>query len=135
MPSPLVLRYYQSAGVNDLRRAYADGFRALLYCLPTGGGKTVIIAVIVVEAVKRGNRVLIVVHRRELLRQASAKLTAAGVDHGFIAAGGPSDPAAAVHIGSIQTLVRRLDRIGQYDIIIIDEAHHAVAGTWRKLID
>src|SRR5690348_18032722 len=100
---PFVLRKYQSDGVCDLRRAYAAGHRALLYCLPTAGGKTVVIAVIVVEAVKRGKRVLIVVHRRELLRQTSAKLTAAGVSHGFIAAGEPFDPSIGVHVGSVQT--------------------------------
>jgi len=52
--------------------------------LPTGGGKTVIAAAIIQTAIERGQRVLFVVHRRELVLQASEKLLANGVDHGIL---------------------------------------------------
>jgi superfamily II DNA or RNA helicase len=97
-------------------------------------GKTVIFSAITAGAVERGRRVLILVHRRELIRQASAKLTQAGVSHGIIAAGfEPSDHP--VQVASVQTLARRLERQHwQPDLIVIDEAHHAIAGTWSNVI-
>jgi superfamily II DNA or RNA helicase len=68
------------------------------------------------------------------LRQASNKLSAIGVNHGIIA---PSHSMTGdlVQVASIQTTVRRLDRINEPSLIIIDEAHHSVAGNYRKLVD
>jgi superfamily II DNA or RNA helicase len=128
------LRPYQQQAVNDLRMAYRSGARAPLLVLSTGAGKTVIFAAITQTAAARGRRVLILVHRRELIHQASAKLTQAGVTHGIIAAGfEPSDHP--VQVASVQTLARRLHRIvAQPDLIVIDEAHHATANTWGKAL-
>jgi superfamily II DNA or RNA helicase len=98
-------------------------------------GKTVCFAAITQSAAARGNRVLILVHRRELIRQASQKLSQADVPHGVIAAGDP-EADYPVQVASVQTLARRLDRLSwRPDLIVIDEAHHAVAGTWRKILD
>jgi DNA repair protein RadD len=128
------LRPYQQQAISDLRMAYRNGSTAPLLVAPTGMGKTVVFAAITQAAAARGRQVLILVHRRELIHQASAKLAAIGVDHGVIAAG--ITPAnASVQVASVQTLIRRLDRAAAPDLIIIDEAHHAVAGSWCKVID
>ena len=131
----LTLRDYQSRAIHDLRLAYRSGARAPLLVAATGCGKTVIFSAITAGAVERGRRVLILVHRRELIRQASAKLTHAGVTHGVIAAGfEPSDHP--VQVASVQTLARRLERQAwQPDLIVIDEAHHSVAGTWGSVLN
>ena len=114
--------------------AYRSGAQAPLLVLSTGAGKTVVFAAITQAAAARGRRVLILVHRRELIHQASAKLTQAGVTHGIIAAGfQPSDHP--VQVASVQTLIRRIQHAAQPDLIVIDEAHHGVAGSWRKVID
>ena len=128
------LRPYQQQAITDLRLTYRGGAKAPLLVGATGMGKTVIFSAITAGAVARGRRVLILVHRRELIRQASAKLTQAGVSHGIIAAGfDPSDQP--VQVASVQTLARRLDRQHwQPDLIVIDEAHHAIAGTWTNVI-
>ena len=128
------LRPYQQQAISDLRLAYRGGARAPLLVGATGMGKTVIFSAITAGAVERGRRVLILVHRRELIRQASAKLTQAGVNHGIIAAGfDPSDHP--VQVASVQTLARRLEhQHWQPDLIVIDEAHHAIAGTWTNVI-
>ena len=97
------LRQYQHQAIADLRNAYRSGSRAPLLCLPTGGGKTVIFTAIAQSAAARGRNVLILVHRRELLRQASAKLTAVGLPHSQIAAGLPIT-ADQVQVASVQTL-------------------------------
>ena len=129
------LRDYQQQAISDLRSAMQQGARAPLLCLPTGGGKTVILATIAAQAAARGRHVLILVHRRELIHQTSSKLAWVGLDHGIIAAGIPSSDHA-VQIASVQTLARRLSRLNwQPTLIIIDEAHHATAGQWARILD
>jgi DNA repair protein RadD len=129
------LRDYQQQAISDLRSAMQQGARAPLLCLPTGGGKTVILATIATQAAARGRHVLILVHRRELIHQTSSKLAWVGIEHGIIAAGiPPSDHT--VQIASVQTLARRLSRLDwQPTLIIIDEAHHATAGQWARILE
>jgi superfamily II DNA or RNA helicase len=130
----LNLRPYQQKGVEELRARFRAGDRNVLYQLPTGGGKTVVFSYITEGASKRGNRVLILVHRQELIRQTSASLQEIGVDHGIIAPGfTPSFDD--VQVASVQTLVRRLDRIHPPNLIISDECHHAGAASWSKIFN
>jgi superfamily II DNA or RNA helicase len=128
------LRPYQERGVDALRHSYRAGKRAPLYTLPTGGGKTLVFSYITRNAVNHGSRVLILVHRAELLRQASNTLRTWGVNHGLIAARMPMT-GQMVQVASVHTVVRRLARIAPPDLIIVDEAHHTVAGTWQKVIE
>ena len=95
---------------------------------------TVIFSFITQQAAARGNRVWILVHRRELLRQSSDSLDFLGVEHGLIAPG-KSPTGDMVHVASVQTLVRRLGKVAPPDLIIIDEAHHASAASWKKVIE
>jgi superfamily II DNA or RNA helicase len=130
----LQLRPYQQQAIADLRAAFRDGARAPLLVGPTGMGKTVIIAAVLQGVAARGRSAIVLVHRRELIAQTSAKLSLADVPHGIIAAGVPATNAP-IQIASVQTLARRLDRIAaQPDLIVIDEAHHATAGTWGKAL-
>jgi len=97
-------------------------------------GKTVVFSAITHGAVERGRRVLILVHRRELITQASSKLAGAGVPHGIIAAGFPASDQP-VQVASVQSLARRLSSITwSPDLVVLDEAHHAVAGTWSSVL-
>jgi superfamily II DNA or RNA helicase len=129
------LRQYQQQAIDDTRAAIRNGARAPLLVLPTGGGKTVIFATIAATAAAKGNRVLILVHRRELIHQASSKLAWVGLEHGIIAAGLPTTDAP-VQIASVQTLARRLAHMTwQPGLIIIDEAHHATAGQWDRILN
>ena len=129
------LRSYQEQAIEDLRHAYRAGSRAPLLAAPTGMGKTVILATIAAQAAAKGRRVLILVHRRELIHQTASKLAWAGLDHGIIAAGHPASDHA-VQVASVQTLARRLSRMTwQPSLVIIDEAHHAAAGSWRQILE
>ena len=132
------LRPYQQTAVDELRTAYRRGFRRPLLALPTGGGKTYIFSYIAAGAAARGGRVLILVHRRELLDQASLSLASIGVDHGCIAPGHAWRPRLAVQVASVQTVVRRLDVLAQAGwaptLIVVDECHHATAGQWARIL-
>jgi len=132
----LTLRDYQDSAVDEVRSAYARGHRAPLLTLPTGGGKTVIFSYIAEKAGAKGKRVLILVHRRELLRQTSRTLDDFGVHHGMVAAGMTTFVGHHVQIASVQTLVRRLDRLRWVpDLIVVDECHHATGKTtWGKVL-
>ena len=132
------LRPYQQQAIADLRDAYRAGAKRPLLVLPTGGGKTVIFSDVAQSAVQRGGRVIVLVHRQELLTQSSRALSRLGVPHGCIAPGYPWQPRAPVQVASVQTLVRRIERIEaagwRPSLIVVDEAHHAVAGSWATVL-
>lgn len=132
-----MLREYQTRAITSLRATYASGRRAPCLVLPTGAGKTVIAAEIIRSAVARGNRVLFLVHRAELLSQSVNKLESAGItDLRIIQAGADlGSPIAPVAVASIPTLTRWTDRQPEAGLVIVDECHHVVAKTWRKLAD
>jgi len=130
------LRPFQAAAVAEIRGALMDGHRAVLFVLPTGGGKTFTFVHIAEQAAIKGNRVAILVHRQELVDQASRSLHAIGCNHGIIAAGYRQDLRQGVQVASVQTLARRLHQLPPdfFQLLIVDEAHHAVAGTWAKVL-
>ena len=129
------LRKYQTDTISKTADSFRQRKIAPLIVLPTGAGKTVIFSEIAKRAVQKNNNVLILVHRRELIKQASKKLADIQVPHGIIAAGfKPS--SHPIQVASVQTIVRRLHKINYIPaLIIIDEAHHSVAGSWKKILD
>jgi len=128
------LRDYQNSAISNVRKSFQAKYRSVLLTLPTGAGKTVIFSEITRLAGLKGANVLILVHRKELVDQAGDKLTKAGVKYGIIAAG-RKESKSNVQVASVQTLINRLNNSNQFDLIIIDEAHHAVANSWRKIFD
>jgi DNA repair protein RadD len=129
------LRDYQQNTIEGIRSEYKSGAKRVLAVLPTGAGKTVVFSHVTATTVSRGKRVLILVHRIELLRQTSNKLTDFGVSHGLINPKYSPKYYESVQVASVQTLINRLDRIQEPDLIIIDEAHHAVAGSWKTVLE
>lgn len=133
----ITLRPYQESAVIGVRESFRAGNCAPLLVVPTGGGKTVIFCYVAGQTVAKIKRVWILVHRIELLRQTSKALRRAGVGHGLINAKYTPDRTAAVQVASVQTLVKRLENYADAppDLIVIDEAHHATAGTWKQIIE
>lgn len=128
----MILRDYQTKAVEDIRESYRTRHRAPLLVAPTGSGKTVIFSYIASNA--RG-RVMILVHRQELIDQVSTTLGEFNVPHSFIAPGYPANPYAKVQVASVFSLLRRLSRPAP-DLIVIDEAHHAIPNSsWGKVFD
>lgn len=128
------LRPYQQQLITDIRLQYQLGHKSVLAVLPTGGGKTVCFSYIAEQAAKKGNRVCVLVHRQELLDQASRAMP---MPHGRISAGRGMDLGRTVQVASVQTLARRLHLLPRdfFQLLIVDEAHHTTAGTWAKVIE
>ena len=130
------LRPYQHQLLEDIRAAMRQGHRRVLAVMPTGSGKGTTIAAMVASAAARGHRVLILAHRAELVADLSQRIHGFGINHGVIASGYREDLRQPVQVGSVQTVVRRLDRIPAPSMVIQDEAHHLVAGNmWGKVLE
>lgn len=132
------LRDYQEEALMQLRGRMAAGLRRILLVAPTGSGKTVMAAEMIRGAVNRGNPVLFLAHRKELIEQTSAKLRAFGVAHGIIKSGYQAHPWQQVQVASVQTLDARHLKKGRplpaARLIVVDEAHRTMGDTYMDII-
>lgn len=129
------LRDYQQRGIADIRNSFLAGNRRTCYVLPTGGGKTHTFAWLSTRSAENKKKVCILVHREELIDQVSAALSLHGCKHGIVKSGRDANPNASVQVASVFTLARRLHQYPEFNLIIIDECHHAPAGSWAKVCD
>lgn len=131
----MILRDYQDLGLTKIRQSFIQGFRRVILVAPTGAGKTVIAGEVIAGASAKQKKVMFLAGGKELVDQCSAKVDELGIDHGIIqGTHWRQNYALPVQVGSIQTVVNR-QGIQDPDIIIVDECHHAVAGSWQKCID
>ena len=121
----ITLRDYQQECVNIINNLDSGSY---LIAVATGLGKTVIFS-----HIQRRGRMLILSHREELVRQPKKYFDCS---YGVEQSDNRSDGEEVVS-ASVQSLVRRLDSFSpdDFDIIITDEAHHAVADTYRRIYD
>lgn len=153
MPA-IKLRDYQERAVQEIRQQFRDKNAPVLFVLPTGGGKTFTFSYIAASGAEKGRRIIIIVHRKELLLQASASLRALGIEHGMISPHFTPNHHARIQVASVDTLLIRLKKWHQqceaakkagrpappnpyrFNIAIFDEAHHVVAGNkWGRAWD
>jgi len=129
------LRDYQESAVQAVRDSFRAGHKNTLLVSPTGSGKTVIFSYIAAGMARNNKRILIVAHRRELLKQISGALKRVGVAHAVMTGGYRGVPTANVVVASVFTLVKRIKGIEPFDLIIGDEAHHFTPdSSWGKVV-
>ena len=134
------LRPYQQEAREAVEHQWGEVDRTLLV-LPTGCGKTIVFASVTADRVSAGDRVLILAHRGELLEQAADKLRQAVGLGCAVEKAGESCLGSwyRVVVGSVQTLMReqRLEQFppDYFGTIVIDEAHHAVSDSYRRILD
>ena len=134
---------YQREAIDAARAAWDRGVAAPAEVLPTGSGKTVVMAHLAnewLEETGHGQRALLLAHRDELLTQAARKFRSASPLTSVGTVDGRSNQAGArIVCGSVQTLggrdSSRLQMIRDIGLLMIDEAHHATAPTYRRVID
>lgn len=117
------LRPRQSAAIAAIRQAIREGHRRIVLQAPTGFGKTLTSAHIIVSALERGNRPLFTCPAISLVNQTLHHFEAEGIrDIGVIQAQHErTDFDAAVQIASVQTLIRR--ELPEVHVVLIDEVH------------
>ena len=135
------LRPYQQEARQAVENEWACGVDRTLLVLPTGCGKTIVFAKIAEDSVRDGDRVLILAHRGELLEQAADKIRTAT---GLLCATEKAQESCLgswyrIVVGSVQTLMREKRLAGfdydYFDKIIIDEAHHCISDSYRRVLD
>jgi len=100
-----------------------DGFKSPCVVAPCGAGKSIIISEIARMTTDKGNRVLFLVHRKELIDQIRGTFQSNEVD------------MSLVDFGMVQTVVRRLEKTAKPSLIITDESHHGLAASYRRIYD
>lgn len=138
------LRDYQLEAIERVERALARGVRRQLGVAATGLGKTVIFTAL---ARRWGVRTLVLAHRDELIEQAAAKVREVWPEVSVgIVKGDRDEIDAHVVVASVQTLARerRLSRLlgtdglglaAAFGLVIVDEAHHSAASSYRAVLD
>lgn len=136
------LRSYQQKAKEDIFSAW-DECDNVMFQMPTGTGKTRLFTSIISDIRTWGIRndvetkILIIAHRIELIEQISDSLNKYKVGHGVIAGGVPRNLDYTVQVASIQTITHHgnidLANALSVNFIIIDEAHHSVANSYKKL--
>lgn len=119
----LTLRKYQAKGKAMVSGAFANEIKriiAVILCVPTGGGKTVIFADMAKSAIANGVSVLIICNRKELIKQAKGKLNANGLYPTLIVPG-YTDTVSSLYLASVDTL--RNYKLPNVGLVIIDECH------------
>jgi len=120
------LRDYQVEACKKIVQLFNEIFRVCCVA-PTGAGKTVIMAALIRHWLKRGRRILVLVHRVELVDQILEHVHA-----GTIASGRPENRDLPVQVATVQTLLSR--KKPNADILILDECHHYVAEEWSQVV-
>lgn len=135
-----VLRDYQSTEVKAVLDAFAEGNQAPLLQAPTGAGKSIMLLAIAIDAlIIKGERIGLVIHKDELLRQWQGHFAKWLPDFPSSVIGNKAkygklrDVSAPLQIMSIKILSKMPEK-PELDLIIFDEAHHSPATEWAEVI-
>ena len=120
---PFQLRDYQKELVSGIKTSIQKGNGKILAVSPAGSGKSVVMADVAKGATDKGNRVLFIVHRIELVQQIKKTFASHGVD------------MSLCQVDMIQTVTRRLRLTPEPSVIICDECHHALSKTYQRVFD
>ena len=118
-------RQYQSESLDSTWTYLCREKGNIVLVLPTGSGKSWVIALLIQRARTYNGRVIVLAHRKELLTQNYEKIQSLiDDDIGIYSAGLNSrDTEQDVLVAGIQSVYHRGDQIGKRDLIIVDEAH------------
>lgn len=139
-----VLRPHQIQAKAKIFDAWMK-YDSVMLQMPTGTGKTYLFTSLIKDILRtykqahKEIKILVVAHRTELLDQISATLTRFGIPHGFIQGTREQYLWRRVQVGSIMSLLtdKNYNNVcrQRFDYIIVDEAHHSLADTHRKLFE
>ena len=137
----MTLRPYQAEAKEAILHEWDEGRKRTLLVLPTGCGKTIVLAKVAEDQVEQGGRVLIMAHRGELLDQAADKVKqVTGIDCAYEKAGTSAlRSMLPITVGSVQSLCqeKRLQMFppDYYSALIVDEAHHCLSDSYQRVLN
>lgn len=117
------LRDYQQKAIVDIKKAWTDKYKAPCLVAPCGAGKSLIVAELARLTTKNRNQVLFIVHRQELVEQIETTFKNWGVDRKYC------------QVGMVQTITRRLKKTKEPKLIIVDESHHILANSYKRILE
>lgn len=117
------LRGYQQELIDRIRQSFASGHHHIIVQSPPRTGKTVVMAEIARRTTDKGNRACFIIHRKEVLDQAKATFQEQGVNPNLL------------ETGMVQSLTRHVDTMRPPEVILIDEAHHALAKSYTRILE
>ena len=117
------LRDYQQETIDKVYQSMRTGHHRIIVQQPPRTGKTVIMSEIARRTTDKGNRVMFIIHRKEVLEQAVSTFKQQGVD------------MSLATMGMVQTLTRRINQLDKPQLILVDEAHHALAKSYLNILD
>ncbi|WP_288531038.1 DEAD/DEAH box helicase [uncultured Secundilactobacillus sp.] len=117
------LRDYQLEQYRQIVNSMKQGHRSIMVQSPPRTGKTVVMAEIARRTTAKGGRVMFIVHRKEIVDQVMSTFKTQGVNMNL------------AKIGMVQTFTRHLDSLPEPAVLFVDEAHHALAKSYRRVLD
>ena len=133
----MLLRPYQEAAVSDACKAL-DKHGNTIVVAPTGAGKTIMLSALVGERYKDGKKILVMQHRDELVDQNKSKFERINpYITTSIVNGTVKNWDGNAIFSMVQTISRErnLRDRPKFDMIVVDESHHAAADTYLKVIN
>ena len=133
----MMLRPYQKAAIDDACKAL-DKRKNTIVVAPTGAGKTIMLSALVGKRYKKGNKILVLQHRDELVEQNKSKFEkindriVTSIVNGTI-----KDWNGDAVFSMVQTMSREknLNARPKFDMVVVDESHHAAAETYLRVIN
>lgn len=131
-----ILRKYQQRDFDNIVKSW-ELENNILYQLPTGGGKSVLIEHLILNYNKE--KILVLAHKRELVFQMKERLESNGLKVGIIIGNVEENTDSNIVVASIRTVTgdKRISTILEqnFDKIIIDEAHHIRTSSYENVLD
>lgn len=135
MSESLTARPYQTDAIEQIKKLYFANKKNVLLHMATGGGKTFCFSMVMKGVHAKGNRAVLAVKGRELVDNASQRLFREGVPHGVLMSNHwNKKPHESIQVCSIDT-VRARGIYPPADLVVVDEAHHAISKSYRTFID
>lgn len=119
----IVLRDYQQKMYDEIRQAFKEKHKGICAVLPCRSGKSFLFAKIAADTNKKGNKVLILAHRNQLINQHKDLFDELNITNEM------------TRIESVFTEANHLGEHGNVDLIIIDEAHLSGASSYQKVCE
>ncbi len=117
------LRDYQTETINKIIASIKSGHKSIIVQQPPRTGKTMVMAAVAKKTTDKNNRVLFLVHRRELINQAKKTFIEQQVD------------MALVQFSMVQTAYKHLNSLYPPQLIFVDEGHHSMAKSYLEIIN